>query len=124
MVTRYGMSSIGPIALEDNNNEQMFLGGEFNEAIADRIDVEVCKIVNHCEQIATKIILDNRVVIDLIVEKLLDAETINGEEFRKLVKEYTILPVKNNKTFKSFVKKCSNFKNDCYTFFLRVLFYN
>jgi cell division protease FtsH len=94
MVTRYGMSSIGPIALEDNNNEQMFLGGEFNEAIADRIDVEVCKIVNHCEQIATKIVLDNRVVIDLIVEKLLDAETINGDEFRQIVKEYTILPTK------------------------------
>jgi cell division protease FtsH len=94
MVTRYGMSSIGPIALEDNNNEQMFLGGEFNEAIADRIDVEVCKIVNHCEQIATKIVLDNRVVIDLIVEKLLDAETINGDEFRAIVKEYTILPTK------------------------------
>ena len=94
MVTRYGMSSIGPIALEDSNNEQMFLGGEFNEAIADRIDMEVCKIVNHCEQIATKIILDNRVVIDLIVERLLDAETINGDEFRKLVKEYTILPTK------------------------------
>jgi cell division protease FtsH len=28
MVTRYGMSNIGPIALEDDNNEQMFLGGE------------------------------------------------------------------------------------------------
>jgi cell division protease FtsH len=94
MVTRYGMSSIGPIALEDNNNEQMFLGGEFNEAIADRIDVEVCKIVNHCEQIATKIVLDNRVVMDLIVEKLLDAETINGDEFREIVKKYTILPIK------------------------------
>jgi len=94
MVTRYGMSSIGPIALEDNNNEQMFLGGEYNEAIADRIDAEVCKIVNHCEQIATKIILDNRVVIDLIVEKLLDAETLNGDEFRELVKKYTILPTK------------------------------
>jgi len=94
MVTRYGMSSIGPIALEDNNNEQMFLGGDYNEAIADRIDVEVCKIVNHCEQIATKIVLDNRVVIDLIVEKLLDAETITGDEFRELVKKYTILPAK------------------------------
>ena len=94
MVTRYGMSSIGPLALEDNNNEQMFLGGEYNEAIADRIDAEVCKIVNHCEQIATKIILDNRVVIDLIVEKLLDAETLQGDEFRDLVKKYTILPIK------------------------------
>ena len=94
MVTRYGMSSIGPIALEDNNNEQMFLGGDSNDSIADRIDTEVCKIVNHCEQIATKIILDNRVVIDLIVEKLLDAETLTGDEFRDLVKQYTVLPNK------------------------------
>ena len=93
MVTRYGMSSIGPIALEDNTNEQMFLGGD-NDSIIDRIDSEVCKIVNHCEQVATKIILDNRVIIDLIVEKLLDAETITGDEFRNLVKEYTIPPVK------------------------------
>jgi cell division protease FtsH len=94
MVTRYGMSNIGPIALEDDNNEQMFLGGEYNEAIANRIDTEVCKIVNHCEQIATEIILDNRVIIDLVVEKLLDAETIDGEEFRKIIREYTVLPSK------------------------------
>ena len=94
MVTRYGMSNIGPIALEDDNNEQMFLGGESNDAIADRIDTEVCKIINHCEQIATEIILDNRVIIDLAVEKLLDAETIDGSEFRKLVSEYTVLPQK------------------------------
>jgi cell division protease FtsH len=93
MVTRYGMSSIGPIALEDNNNEQIFLGGE-NDAISDRIDNEVCKIVNHCEQVATKIILDNRVIIDLIVEKLLDAETLNGDEFCELVTQYTIPPSK------------------------------
>ena len=94
MVTRYGMSNIGPIALEDDNNEQMFLGGEYNEAIADRIDTEVCKIINHCEQIATEIVLDNRVVIDLIVEKLLDTETIDGDEFRSLLSNYTILPAK------------------------------
>jgi cell division protease FtsH len=74
----------------------MFLGGggEYNEAVADRIDAEVCKIVNHCEQIATEIVLDNRVIIDLVVEKLLDAETIDGSEFRELVAQYTILPQK------------------------------
>jgi len=93
MVTRYGMSSIGPIALEDNSNEQIFVSGD-NDAIIDRIDTEVCKIINHCEQVATKIVLDNRVIIDLIVEKLLDAETINGDEFRQLVQQYTIPPVK------------------------------
>ena len=94
MVTRYGMSNIGPIALEDNNNEQMFLGGEYNESITDRIDSEVCKIVNHCEKIATEIILDNRVVIDLAVEKLLESETIDGLEFRELLTQYTVLPSK------------------------------
>jgi len=95
MVTRYGMSSIGPMALEDENNEQIFLGGESNQAIADRIDREVCTIINHCEGIATEIILKNRVIMDLAVEKLLDAETIDGEEFRQILKQYTVLPAKN-----------------------------
>ena len=95
MVTRYGMSNIGPIALETDNNEQMFMGGEANEAISDRIDAEVCKIVNHCEQIAKEIILDNRVIIDLVVEKLLDSETISGEEFRTILTDYTVLPEKS-----------------------------
>jgi cell division protease FtsH len=100
MVTRYGMSNIGPIALEDDNNEQTFVSiptgtdSEYTETIADRIDNEVCKIINHCEKKATEIILDNRVIIDLIVEKLLDSETIDGDEFRELVKKYTILPTK------------------------------
>ena len=90
MVTRYGMSSLGPIALETNNNEQIFKG-----EMSNRIDGEVSRIINHCEQLATRIIRDNRVIIDLIVERLLDAETLNGDEFRDLVKQYTILPVKN-----------------------------
>ena len=94
MVTRYGMSNIGPVALEDDNNDQLFLGGETNEAVSDRIDAEVCKIIDHCEEVAREIILNNRVVIDLAVEKLLDKETITGAEFRELVSSYTILPEK------------------------------
>lgn len=89
MVTRYGMSSLGPIALETNNNEQIFKG-----EMSNRIDAEVFRIINHCEQLATRIIRDNRVIIDLIVERLLDAETLNGDEFRDLVNQYTIPPVK------------------------------
>jgi len=95
MVTRYGMSAIGPIALEDNNNEQMFTGSEYDEAISNRIDKEVRSIISHCEQVATEIILNNRVVIDLAVEKLLESETIDGQEFREIVSNYTILPLKN-----------------------------
>lgn len=97
MVTRYGMSNIGPIALEDEDSEQMFtntIDSEYNENLADRIDNEVCKIINHCENIATQIILDNRIIIDLAVEKLMDVETLEGDDFRELVKKYTILPTK------------------------------
>ena len=101
MVTRFGMSSIGPIALEDENTGQVFLGGgtvqgtEYADNIADRIDEQVCKIVNYCEQKAIEIISDNRVIIDLAVEKLLDIETMDGTEFRELVSTYTVLPNKD-----------------------------
>jgi len=101
MVTRFGMSNIGPMALEDENTGQVFLGGnmtpgsEYAENIADRIDDEVCKIIDYCEQKAIEIIFDNRVIIDLIVEKLMDIETMDGEEFRELLSKYTILPSKN-----------------------------
>ena len=89
MVTRYGMSNIGPIALENDESP-----ADYDDKLADRIDSEVCKIINHCETLATQIILDNRIVIDLAVEKLLDVETLDGEEFRELVKQYTVLPSK------------------------------
>lgn len=95
------MSNIGPIALEDENTGQVFLGGNmgqdgsaYAESIADRIDDQVCKIINYCEQKAVEIILDNRVVIDLAVERLLDVETLDGGEFRELVSTYTVLPDK------------------------------
>jgi cell division protease FtsH len=101
MVTRFGMSNIGPMALEDENTGQVFLGGnmtqgsEFAENIADRIDDEVIKIINYCEEKAIEIISDNRVIIDLVVERLLDVETMDGEEFRQLLSTYTVLPQKN-----------------------------
>jgi cell division protease FtsH len=102
MVTRFGMSNIGPMALEDENTGQVFLGGnisqgeQYAENIADRIDDEVCKIINYCEQKAIEIVSDNRVIIDLIVERLLDVETMDGEEFRALLSTYTVLPQKNS----------------------------
>ena len=101
MVTRFGMSNIGPMALEDDNTGQVYLSGnvtpgsEYAENIADRIDDEVCKIIDYCEQKAVEIIFDNRVIIDLIVERLMDIETMDGEEFRELLSTYTILPSKN-----------------------------
>jgi len=100
MVTTFGMSNIGPIALEDEGNGQVFLGGgmidgdEYADNIADRIDEQVCNIINYCEKKSVEIITDNRVIIDLVVERLLDVETMEGTEFRQLLSSYTILPDK------------------------------
>ena len=94
MVTRYGMSILGPVSLEPDSNEQFFFSGENNEIMNNKVDKEVRKIINYCEQVAKEIILQNRVVIDLAVERLLDSETIEGNDFRQIVKQYTSIPNK------------------------------
>lgn len=100
MVTRFGMSRIGPMALEDENTGQVFLGSnmasnsEYAKNMGDRIDDEICKIITFCSKKAIQIVSENRVIIDLIVEKLMDIEIMTGPEFRKLVNLYTILPNK------------------------------
>ena len=89
MVTKYGMSRLGPIAYEDSENSP-----RPTKRTANKIDAEVCRIINHCEKIAKKIILDNRVIADIVVEKLLEVETLDGKEFRNIVNQYTTLPTK------------------------------
>ncbi|MFN4195379.1 MAG: cell division protein FtsH, partial [Thermosynechococcus sp.] len=99
MVTRFGMSDLGPLSLETQNGE-VFLGRdlvsrtEYSEEIAARIDAQVRELVQHSYEVAIKIIRENRVVIDRLVDLLVEKETIDGEEFRQIVAEYTVVPEK------------------------------
>lgn len=99
MVTLYGMSDLGPVALETPNNE-VFLGrewtarSEYSEEMATKIDRQVRAIAFHCYDEARRIIRENRALADKLVEKLLDEETMDGDEFRKIVAQYTDLPKK------------------------------
>jgi cell division protease FtsH len=99
MVTRFGMSDLGPLSLEGQGGE-VFLGGglmsraEYSEEVASRIDDRVRQIIEHSHQIARKLIRENREVIDRLVELLIEKETISGEEFRQIVAEYTEVPEK------------------------------
>ena len=101
MVTRFGMSNIGPLALE-NQGSDPFLGrtmgssSEYSEDIASRIDMQIRSIIQHCHNETVQIIKDNRVVIDKLVDLLIEKETISGEEFRNIVSDYTLVPDKNN----------------------------
>jgi len=99
MVTRFGMSKIGPLSLE-NEDTNPFLGrgmgtsSEYSDEIAIKIDRQIQEIVEECHQKTIQIIKDNRVVIDRLVDLLIEKETIDGEEFRKIINEYTPIPQK------------------------------
>jgi len=99
MVTRFGMSDLGPLSLESSQGE-VFLGrdwlsrSEYSEEIASRIDGQVRNIVDHCYDEAKRIMQDNRALIDRLVDLLVEKETIDGDEFRQIVSEYTVVPDK------------------------------
>ena len=99
MVTRFGMSDLGPLSLESQQGE-VFLGrdwttrSEYSEEISSRIDAQVRSIVEHCYERSLKIVRENREVIDRLVDLLIEKETIDGEEFRQIVAEYTVVPEK------------------------------
>ncbi|MDE5067926.1 MAG: ATP-dependent zinc metalloprotease FtsH, partial [Trichodesmium sp. St4_bin8_1] len=100
MVTRYGMSDLGLMSLETQQSE-VFLGrdlmtrSEYSDEIASRIDSQVRTIVEHCYENACDMMRDNRVVIDRLVDLLIEKETIDGDEFRQIVAEYTNVPEKD-----------------------------
>jgi cell division protease FtsH len=67
---------------------------EYSEEIASRIDAQVRSIVEHCYDTTTKIVRENREVMDRLVDLLIEKESIDGEEFRQIVAEYTDVPEK------------------------------
>jgi len=99
MVTRFGMSDLGPLSLEGSQGE-VFLGrdwmnrSEYSENIASRIDGQVRKIVDACYEETKQLIQENRAVIDRLVDLLIEKESIDGDEFRRIVSEYTTVPEK------------------------------
>jgi len=100
MVTIYGMSDLGPIALESGGGE-VFLGrdlmnqsSECSEEMATKIDRQIREIVFRCHSEARRLIRENCGVANRLAEVLLDQETIEGDQFRQLVAEYADLPEK------------------------------
>ena len=98
MVTRYGMSDMGLVALESPAGE-VFLGRsmmprqEYSEEVSTQIDRQVREIALRCYQEARRVIRENRSLVDRLVEVLLDKETIEGDEFRQIVEAYREVPV-------------------------------
>ncbi|MBP3765624.1 MAG: ATP-dependent zinc metalloprotease FtsH [Bacilli bacterium] len=95
MVTEYGMSDLGPVQFEQQEGS-VFLGRDYNKSrnfssqVAFEIDQEQRKIINECYEKTKKIISENRDLLKLIAEALLEKETITKEEIDYLVEHGTL----------------------------------
>jgi cell division protease FtsH len=100
MVTRFGMSEIGQFSLEAGNQE-VFLGRDLmtrsdgSDRMASRIDDAVRQIVQSCYTETVKIVAEHRAVMDRVVELLIEKESLDGDEFRAIVSEFTTIPEKD-----------------------------
>jgi cell division protease FtsH len=90
MVCEYGMSDLGPLTF-GKKEEQIFLGREisqhrdYSEDTAIKIDQEVKKLVGAQYERAKLIIEENRDVMVRLSETLLERETLDGVQIRRIV---------------------------------------
>jgi cell division protease FtsH len=90
MVTRYGMSRLGARTF-GKKEELVFLGREmheerdYSEKTAQDIDAEVSHLVDGALKRATDILVEKRVMLDTIAKTLLEKETLEKDEFDRIV---------------------------------------
>jgi cell division protease FtsH len=95
MVTKYGMSTLGPIALvPDREERSIFASKEYSEAMGTKVDDEVKRILDEAWARARKIVLDRRDALTSIAEELMSKENIEREEFEKILILNGIVPKK------------------------------
>ncbi len=94
MVCEWGMSDLGPLSFGDKN-EPVFLGRDFqqgsnySESTAVQIDGEIDRIVKDAYEKATRILTDNRAVLEKVAVDLLEYESIDGENVYHTIEELT-----------------------------------
>ena len=90
MVSRYGMSEkIGPVAFA---SERAYGNEQYSQDIASKIDAEVTDIIERAKVKAREVLMTHRVALDAIAEKLVEVETLEREEFEKLLIANGITP--------------------------------
>ncbi len=99
MVTRYGMSEkLGPIAFGQNNDE-VFLGKDYNhirnysEAVASQIDDEVEKIILNAYKQTEDILTEHIDKLHAVALELVKREKLTGDEFRRIMNGEELEPL-------------------------------
>mmetsp|Transcript_106503 Transcript_106503/g.217268 ORF Transcript_106503/g.217268 Transcript_106503/m.217268 type:complete len:95 (-) Transcript_106503:63-347(-) len=90
MVTQFGMSDVGSIAIDDGG----YMGPNYSEELSTKIDDAIRSISDECYLNALTILMTNRACLDRIADELVEEETMSGERLRNLVATYTTVPEK------------------------------
>jgi ATP-dependent metalloprotease FtsH len=90
MVVEYGMSELGPISLGQKGqfrflSQDWYEPSQVSPEMAAKVDKQVQKIIKESLAQATKTLKKNRSKLDIIANRLLEVETIEGEEFEKMM---------------------------------------
>ena len=91
MVVLYGMSDLGKIAYRTERVSYLSssLGtSDYSEATAREIDMEVRKIIESSHEETKKLLQDHEQILIGLATKLLEQETMDGEEMRKFIEEH------------------------------------
>lgn len=91
MVMKFGMSSLGPITLQIQK-ETPYDSNELSPEMLSRVDSEVKKIIDEGFDNATKVLRKLRSKLDLLANELLKVETLESEQFEKLIGPKKLLP--------------------------------
>ncbi|HEY4502445.1 MAG TPA: ATP-dependent zinc metalloprotease FtsH [Candidatus Paceibacterota bacterium] len=99
MVTKYGMSEkMGPIALAGEGGRALFGSGvgdkDYSEKVSAEIDAEVKRIIDEAYAKAQHIITEQRKALDAIADALTETETLEREDFEKVLIANGIIPKK------------------------------
>jgi len=93
MVMQYGMSDLGPLALGETEGQQPFLGRDYghvkdySDDVASKIDEEIHRLVEEAHDEAREIVLKYRDKLDLLVERLLEKESVEKAEVAEIFGE-------------------------------------
>jgi cell division protease FtsH len=97
MITRWGMSSLGPIAFEADDQQpflgyQLSQGREYSEATASRIDQEIEHMLAERQAVVRGLLTEARDRLDTLAEALLKEETIGADELARILGRRAEMP--------------------------------
>lgn len=90
MVVDYGMSKLGPMNFgpqfeTDDYSQAYYEPNKIGNNLQEKVDSEISVIITQAQKRASKILLEHKQKLDEVAKKILEVETLDGDEFEKIM---------------------------------------